>query len=182
MRGKKVVYYCTYLQLQLKGLQGGTLCGPVFCNFLGNRIVIKKTAVLNPGDFFSTCQVRVVRFYVSCLPVSAFFSLSPSPPPPSSPRFAVISARLQQGAPDCSGQRRTSTGSSRLQWAAPGLNSELQIAVGSAGAEWAAPDLTRGPPERSGQRRASAARRYVRRCVRRCVTKECQKICQKICQ
>ena len=34
MRAKKVVYYCTYLQLQLKGLQGGTLCGPVFYNFL----------------------------------------------------------------------------------------------------------------------------------------------------
>ena len=77
--------------------------------------------------------------------------------------------------------RQTSTRTSRLQWAAPGLNSEPQIAVGSAGpqpggcglgnagpqpggsgADWATPDLTRGPPERSGQRRTSAARRCVR--------------------
>ena len=74
---------------------------------------------------------------------------------------------------------QTWTRSFRLQWAAPDLNRELQIAVGSAGlqqiavdstgphpggsgADWATPDLTRGPPERSGQRRTSAARRYVR--------------------
>ena len=31
---KLFIIACTYLQLQLKGLQGGTLCGPVFCNFL----------------------------------------------------------------------------------------------------------------------------------------------------
>ena len=142
--------------------------------------------------FFPTCQVRVVRFYKSCprllLRVVLLFAVI----------FAVIfascmlqwaapalnrklqSAGPQRGAPDCSGQRRASTGSSR--------------------AEWAAPDLNRGAPERSGQRRTSAARKkmpenlsegnvrkYVRkgfqkicrRNVGKYVRKECQKICQK---
>ena len=100
--------------------------------------------------------------------------------------FAVLFARCRQ----------MSTWTSRVQWVAPDLNKELQIAVGSAGpqpgssgadwatpapqpgssgAEWATPDLTRGPPERSGQRRASAARRYVRRCVRNMSEKNVRK-------
>ena len=64
--------------------------------------------------------------------------------------FAIIFAscgqrRSQHGAPDCSGQLRTSTGSSRLQWAAPDLTL----------LQWAAPDLTGGALERTGQRRTS---------------------------
>ena len=137
--------------------------------------------------FFPTCQVRVVRFYVCC-PSFFFFLLLPS--------FfrllrlvladilAVLFARCRQ----------MSTWTSRVQWAAPDLNSELQIAVGSAGpqpgssgagnagphpgssgADWATPDLTRGPPERSGQCRTSAARRYVRRCVRNMSEKNVRK-------
>ena len=102
--------------------------------------------------FFPTCQVRVVRFYVSCPSCS-------SPCPSSSSLPAVGSARSKHGAPDCSGQRRTSTWSSRLQWAEPDLNSELPIAVSSAGPQPRAPDC-------SGQRRTSATTRYVKRYVR----------------
>ena len=74
---------------------------------------------------FPTCQVRVVRFYVSCpssSSSSSYSSSSPSPPrPPPLCRHlrhylrqlyvAMGNAGPQQGAPDCSGQRRTSTGS-----------------------------------------------------------------------
>ena len=156
--------------------------------------------------FFPTCQVRVVRFYVCCpsllrsfLPLLPRLRRHPRRPLHQMSldvnmdlQSAVGSAGPQQRAPDCSGQRRTSTG-------------ELWSGLGNAGphprssgADWVTPDLTRGAPERSGQRRTSAARRYVRRCVRnmseknvrryvrryvkRYVKKECQNICQKICQ
>ena len=83
------------------------------------------------SSLFPTCQVRVGRFYVSC-PSPPSPSSSPSPSSPSSsPSFS------------------------------PDLNMELPIAVGSAGStassrlQWAAPDLTRGAPERTGQRRTS---------------------------
>ena len=94
--------------------------------------------------FFPTCQVRVVRLYKSCSPSS-----------PAGP---------QQGASDRTRQRRTSTRSVRSQWAAPDLNKECQIAdcsgqrrtsTGSSRLQWAALGLTRGVPERSGQRRTS---------------------------
>ena len=65
---------------------------------------------------------------------------------PGSP--AVGSARPQQGAPDRSGQRRSSIGNSSLQWAAPGLPR-------GALEDWAPPDFTRGALERTGQRRTS---------------------------
>ena len=56
MRAKKMIIsrIYTYLELQMKGLQRGTLCGPVFCIFCNffNRIVIKKTAVLNQVIFW----------------------------------------------------------------------------------------------------------------------------------
>ena len=124
--------------------------------------------------FFPTCQVRVVRFYVCSPPLS---SSSPSPPP-SSPRLRRHPRRLQHGAPDRSVQHRTSPGNSKLQCAAPDLTGELPSGVCSAGphpgssrADRAAPDLTRGAPERTVQRRTSAARRYVKRYVRRYVRK-----------
>ena len=95
-------------------------------------------------------------------------------------QIAVGSAGPQQRAPDCSGQHRTSTGE---LWSGLG---NAGPEPGGSGAERATPDLTRGPPERSGQRRTSAARRYVRRCARNMsemnVRKKCQKICQKKCQ
>ena len=59
-----------------------------------------------------------------------------------------------------------------MQWATLDFNNELKIVVGSAGpqprsagAEWAIPDFNRGAlerTERSGQRRALAARRCSR--------------------
>ena len=115
------------------------------------------------------------------------FASSSSSSQTSSPSSSPDVARCQHGPPDCSGQRRTSIASSRLQWAAPALNSGRQIANRGAlertgqrrawgsGADWATPGLTRGPPERSGQRRTSAARRYVRRCVRNMSEKNVRK-------
>ena len=112
--------------------------------------------------FFPTCQVRVVRFYV-CSPPS-----SPPPPPSSPPSFSPSSSQ-------------TSTWSSRSQCAAPDLT-ERRTSPRSSRADRAAPDLTRGAPERTVQRRTSAARRYVKRYVRKECQKKCQKICQGICQ
>ena len=54
--------------------------------------------------YFPTCQVRVVRFYVSCP------APSPSPSPSPSPR-------------------QTSSASSWSQWASPDLHCQLSIAV-----------------------------------------------------
>ena len=67
--------------------------------------------------FFPTCQLRVSRFYQSCLLLLPFLL-------PSSflPRIA--------------------TASSRSQWALPDLNRELQISVGTAGPRPPAPDLS----------------------------------------
>ena len=173
--------------------------------------------------FFPTCQVRVVRFYVSCpssSPSSSSFLLLPpllplrrhlrhhhrqlwaAPDLNMELQIAVGSAGPQQRAPDCSGQRRTSTASSRLQWAAPDLNSELQIAVGSAGPQPRAPDC-------SGQRRTSpgelpsglgnagphpgssradwaapdlSCQKICQKICQKYVSQECPKICQKKCQ
>ena len=145
--------------------------------------------------------MRVVRFYICSPPPSSSSSSSSSSSPPSSPPFfspssspdfnmelqiAVGSAGPQQRAPDYSGQRRTSTASLRLQWAAPELTRGLWSGLGNAGphpggsgADWATPDLTRGLPERSGQRRTSAARRYVRRCVRNMSEKTVKRYCNR---
>ena len=68
-----------------------------------------------PG-FLPTCQVRVVRFYVSC-------TASPS----SSDLIYHLSIAVGLAGPplpalDRSGPRRTSTTSSRSQWASPAPN------------------------------------------------------------
>ena len=77
-------------------------------------------------------------------------------------QIAVGSAGPQQRAPDCSAQRRTSTG-------------ELWSGLGHAGphpgtsrAEWAAPDLS--------------CQKICQKMCQKYVRKECQKICQKKCQ
>ena len=77
-------------------------------------------------------------------------------------QIAVGSAGPQEPAPDCSGQRRASTGGpwSRLGSAGP--------QPGGSGAEWAAPDLS------SQKMCQKICQKYVRQ--------ECQKECQKICQ
>ena len=87
----------------------------------------------------------------------------------SSPSSSPDVARCQHGPPDCIKHRRTSTGG---LWSGLG-NAGPQ--PGGSGADWATPDLTRGPPERNGQRRTSVARRYVRRCVRNMSEKNVRK-------
>ena len=104
-----------------------------------------------------TCQVRVVRFHVSC-------------PPPFLPSFLpsfllsfllLLLARPPLPALDRSGPRRTSTASSRSQWASPDLICQLLIAWASpdlnrrVGALWALPDLNRRDSEHCGPRRTS---------------------------
>ena len=159
-----------------------------------------RVGIARHAMFFPACQVRVVRFYKSCPFPSS--SPSPSPSPPRRPplcrhlglhlrhlyvamgsagsqleaAMAMGSAGPQPGAPDCNGQRRTSTG-------------ELTSGVGSAGPH-------PGAPERSGQRRTSPGEpprgmgsagphRPEKKCQTIC-PKKCQKICQterlKICQ
>ena len=139
----------------------------VFFPYLSGVLLDLMRAVLVLFFFF-------FLFFV-LLPLASSSSSSQT----SSPSSSHV-ARCQHGPPDCSRQPRISLRSCRLQWAAPDLNSGLQIAEGSADlnrgnagpqpqklwAVWATPDLIRGPPERNGQRRTSAARRYVRRCVR----------------
>ena len=127
--------------------------------------------------FFPTCQVRVVRFYV-CSPLPSLLLPPPlllvfadilavlfarrrqmstwtsrlqwaAPDLNSELQIAVGTAGPQQRAPDCSGQRRTSTGE---LWSGLG-NAGPQ--PGSSGADWATPDLNRGALERTGQRRTS---------------------------
>ena len=66
-----------------------------------------------PVSFFPTCQVRVVRFCVSCRAPPP-----PAPPPPPQPRVS-----------DGSVLRQTSTASSGLQCSPPDLNRQLQTAV-----------------------------------------------------
>ena len=123
-----------------------------------------------------------------------FFLLFASSSSSSSPdvnmdlQIAVGSAGPQQRAPDCSGQRRTSTAGSRFQRAAPDLNrgalertgqrtstGGLWSGLGNAGphpgtsrAEWAAPDLS--------------CQKICQKMCQKNVRKECQKKCQKICQ
>ena len=112
--------------------------------------------------YFSTCQVRVTRFYHGCaggrrgvenLPLPPICQLKipvgtarpqRRAPDPSEKR------RAQPRAPDPNGQRRTSIARSGSQWALPDLNGELQIPVGNAGPQRRAPDP-------SGQRRTSTA-------------------------
>ena len=89
--------------------------------------------------FFPPCQVRVVRFYVSCPPPSSLLLL-----------LVLLLAGPHLPALDRSGPRRISSASSWLQWASPDLNCQLSIAVGLAGPQpararslWASPDLNR---------------------------------------
>ena len=70
--------------------------------------------------FFPTCQVRVSRFYQSCMPPTSAFTSSSS--------TSVAST--------------SSTASSRSQWALPGLNRERKSSVGTAGPQPRALDLS----------------------------------------
>ena len=103
------------------------------------KILLKSAS---KSSFFPTCQVRVVRFYVSCL-------LSSSPPPQRRPsthsvlcRTSTTTIHAQCSLPDLNHDHprpvfpagpqprpstpsvpcRTSTATSRSQWALPDLN------------------------------------------------------------
>ena len=72
-------------------------------------------------SFFPTCQVRVVRFYVS---LSSFFS---------SPPLLLSCAGPQRRSCVCSVPRRTSTAILCVQCSAPDLNGDSVCAVFRAG-------------------------------------------------
>ena len=78
--------------------------------------------------FFPTCQVRVVRFYVSCLLLSSSPLLLSSPPPPAQPRPSTHS-----------GFCRTSTTTIHAQCSLPDLNHDHHR-------QCSLPDLNRGYP------------------------------------
>ena len=130
-------------------------------------------------QFFPTCQVRVVRFYVSC-PAPSFLpsSLLPGVLLPS---FRVLLVLLLAGshlpALDRSGPRRTSTASSRSQWASPFLNRRESERCGNRrDSEHCGTVGLAGPqPDPNGQKQSHIE------CHRVCQI-ECQIECQKICQ
>ena len=72
--------------------------------------------------FFPTCQVRVVRFYVSCLLLSSSPLLLSSPPPPAQPRPSTHSVLC-----------RTSTTTIHAQCSLPDLNHDHPRPVFPAG-------------------------------------------------
>ena len=145
--------------------------------------------------FFPTCQVRVVRFYVSCL-FSSSSPPSPPPPPPAQPRvqISVGTAGPPPRAPDPSGLCRTSTTTIHAQWALPDLNHDhprpvfpagpqprpFQIAVGTAGPQPRRPVFTAGPQPRVSRSQVVPLPDLNGKNVRKDV--ECQKICQIECQ
>lgn len=89
-------------------------------------------------NYFPTCQVRVVRFYVSC-PAFASPPASAGPQLPAVDRSGPHQAEAnpgserptapQQKTQDQSGPFRTSTASSTSQWPPPDPNSK-------PGSEW----------------------------------------------
>ena len=87
---------------------------------------------------FPPCQVRVVRFYVSCPPPSSLLLL-----------LVLLLAGPHLPALDRSGPRRTSTASSR--WASPDLTCQPLIAVGLAGPQLLPPDRCRPPRASTGK-------------------------------
>ena len=102
------------------------------------------------GLYFSTCQVRVVRFYESCSSPTPSSSPPPSPPPPLPP--------LPCSLPPC--QLFVNLFANfRTQWALLDLNCKGLSALGTAGpqlgtcrVEWAPLDLNLGPSELSEHR------------------------------
>ena len=108
--------------------------------------------------FFPTCQVRVVRFYVSCLllppPASSCLLLPPASSSSSSSRCPPRPpAQLRQRDPQC-------------QCSLPDLNHDHPRPVFPAGP----------------QPRVSTPSVPCRTSCRKICQIECQKICQKICQ
>ena len=85
------------------------------------------------SQFFPTCQVRVVRFYVSLSFSSSFSSSSFSSSSSSSPPLLLSCAGPQRRSCVCSVPRRTSTAILCVQCSAPDLNCDPVSAVFRAG-------------------------------------------------
>ena len=158
--------------------------------------------------FFPTCQVRVVRFYVSLFSSSS----SRTPPPPSSssscrdPVSSVWRAGPQLWSREFSVACRTSTAILRVQCGVPDPNCDHASSVWRTGPQPRAREFSVacrtstasswgqcGVPDlkycvrkfvRKNDRRyvRKNVRRYVRRNVKKICQKICQKECQKICQ
>ena len=103
---------------------------------------LKSCLDISQSDFFPTCQVRVVRFYVSCLVSSPLLSSSSSPPAGPQPRSSTPSVRC-----------RTSTTIIHAQCSLPDLNHDHPRPVFPAGpqprpsnAQCSLPDLNHDHP------------------------------------
>ena len=100
-------------------------------NWMGSWI--PSTSLENEQLFFPTCQVRVVRFYVSLSFSSSFSSSSFSSSSSSSPPLLLSCAGPQRRSCVCSVPRRTSTAILCVQCSAPDLNCDPVSAVFRAG-------------------------------------------------
>ena len=80
-----------------------------------------------------TCQVRVTRFYQSCMPCTSASTFRPDSALNRELQIPVSTAGPQPRAPDLSEHRRTSTANSRAQW---GLPHHCRTATASARACW----------------------------------------------
>ena len=125
--------------------------------------------------FFLTCQVRVVRCYVSC-PTSLLvllLLLLGSATLNCKLVIAVVPAGPEQQALDQSEPRRTSTASAWSQRSPPQPQRSQRIVENI-------PDTM--PERMSEDMSGTYARKNVRRYVRYICQKECQIECQSICQ
>ena len=142
--------------------------------------------------FFPTCQVRVVRFYVSCLLLLSssplllsssplLLSSPPPPPPPAQPRSTL--------SVPC----RTSTTTIHAQCALPDLNHDhprpvfpCRTSTASIPAQCSLPDLNHDHPRpvfpAGPQPRVSTPSVPCRTSCRKICQIECQKVCQIECQ
>ena len=95
---------------------------------LGNNLFYCLTVIV---CFFPTCQVRVVRFYVSCLLLLLLLSSSSPPPPRRPPRTPRPPAQLRPAIHSvlC----RTSTTTIHAQCSLPDLNHDHPRPVFPAG-------------------------------------------------
>ena len=134
---------------------------------------------------FPTCQVRVVRFYVSCLLLSSSPLLLSSPPPPAQPRPSTHSVSLsdlnhdhprpvfpagpQPRPSPPSVPCRTSTTTIHAQCSLPDLNREYPRQVFPAG------------PHVGRYGTKNVQKKYQIECQKICQI-ECQKVCQIECQ
>ena len=142
--------------------------------------------------FIPACQVKVVRFHVSCparlsllLPrqTSTASSWSQWPPPELNCKLfiPVVPAGPELQALDRSGPCRTSTASSWLQQFLPDPNIILRIKVILAGPQpqRISEDISDRMPERMSENKCQ--KECQNRCQIECQT-ECQNICQKVSQ